>query len=140
MGELTGKARKNLYTKMGINMNSFWFKTLQKTVTFVLVCFAWIFFRANNLSDVGTLLSSLTLGWGDIGASFASMGLNLAGLIIAVLSLIIMTQLDILTERNEQSGPIMGKTSMVYAVWAIAAAWLLLLSVGGASSFIYFQF
>jgi hypothetical protein len=51
-----------------------------------------------------------------------------------------MTQLDILTERNEQSGPIMGKTSMVYAVWAIAAAWLLLLSVGGASSFIYFQF
>ena len=140
MGELTGKARKNLYTKMGINMNSFWFKTLQKTVTFVLVCFAWIFFRANNLSDVGTLLSSLALGWGNIGVSFASMGLNLAGLIVAVLSLIIMTQLDILTERNEQSGPIMGKTSMVYAVWAIAAAWLLLLSVGGASSFIYFQF
>jgi D-alanyl-lipoteichoic acid acyltransferase DltB (MBOAT superfamily) len=140
VGELTGKARKNLYTKMGINMNSFWFKALQKTVTFVLVCFAWIFFRANNLSDVGTLLSSLTLGWGNISASLASINLNLAGFIVAVLSLVIMNQLDILTERNEEKGAIMSKTSMVYAVWEIAAAWLLLLSVGGASAFIYFQF
>ena len=140
VGELTGKKRKELYTKMGININSFWFRTLQKTVTFVLVCFAWVFFRANSLSDVATLLSSLATGWGDIGASISSMGMNLAGALVAVLSLVIMTQLDILTERNEANGAIMSKTNVVYAVWAIAVAWILLLSVGGASTFIYFQF
>ena len=33
-----------------------------------------------------------------------------------------------------------GKTSVVWCVWAVAVAWIMLLSVGGASSFIYFQF
>ena len=112
----------------------------RKLTTFVLVCFAWVFFRANSLADVGVLLSALGTGWGNIGASVASMGLNLAGAIVAVLSIVIMTELDILTEKNEENGEIMHKTSTVYAIWAIAAAWLLLLSVGGASTFIYFQF
>lgn len=140
MGELTAKPRKNLYAKMGINTENFLFKAGQKLVTFTLVCFAWVFFRANNLSDVGTLISSLALGWGDIGVSISSMGLNLAGIVVAALSLIIMTQLDILTEKNEAHGEIMAKNSTVWAVWAIAIAWILLLSVGGASTFIYFQF
>ncbi len=140
MGELTAKPRKNLYAKMGINTNNFLFKAGQKLVTFTLVCFAWVFFRANNLSDVGTLISSLALGWDDMGASISSMGLNLAGIVVAALSLVIMTQLDILTEKNEEHGEIMAKNSTVWAVWAIAIAWILLLSVGGASTFIYFQF
>jgi D-alanyl-lipoteichoic acid acyltransferase DltB (MBOAT superfamily) len=140
MGELTAKPRKNLYAKMGINTENFLFKAGQKLVTFTLVCFAWVFFRANNLSDVGTLISSFALGWGDIGVSISSMGLNLAGIVVAALSLIIMTQLDILTEKNEAHGEIMSKNSTVWAVWAIAIAWILLLSVGGASTFIYFQF
>jgi D-alanyl-lipoteichoic acid acyltransferase DltB (MBOAT superfamily) len=140
VGELTAKPRKALYEKMRINTNTFWFKAGQKAVTFTLVCFAWIFFRANNLSDVGTLLSSLSLGWGEIGTSLSSIGLNLASVIIAALSLIIMTELDILTERSEDAREITAKNSTVFAVWAIAIAWILLLSVGGASTFIYFQF
>ena len=159
VGELTYKPRKAFYEKFGLYMDTkkersgetknirerrsakqFFFDCGRKLTTFVLVCFAWIFFRANNLADVGALLSALGTGWGDIGASISAMGLNLAGAVIAVLSIVIMTELDILTEKNEQTGEIMRKTSTVYAVWAIAAAWLLLLSVGGASTFIYFQF
>ena len=159
VGELTYKPRQNLYAKLGLAIDAkkareeetknppakksakqFFFDMGRKITTFVLVCFAWIFFRANSLADVGVLLSSLGTGWGDIGASLSSMGLNLAGALIAVLSIVIMTELDILTEKNEEKGEIMQKTSTVYAVWAIAAAWLLLLSVGGASTFIYFQF
>ena len=140
VGELTAKPRKNLYAKMHINTEAFWFVALQKLTTFVFVCFAWIFFRANNLSDAWVLLTSLGAGWGDIGASLTSMGLNLAAAIIAVLSLIIMTELDVLTEKNEAEGAIFSKNSIVWAVWAVALAWLMLLSVGGASTFIYFQF
>ena len=116
------------------------FNLCRKLITFVLVCFAWIFFRANSLADVGVLLSALGTGWGSLGESLASKGLNLAYAIVAILSIIIMTQLDILTEKSGTNGEIIKKTSTVYAIWAIAAAWLLLLSVGGASSFIYFQF
>lgn len=159
VGELTYKPRKNLYAKFGLSMDGkkersgetknipegksakqFFFDMGRNLTTFAFVCFAWVFFRANSLSEVSVLLSALGTGWGDIGASLASMGLNLAGAIVAVLSIVIMTELDILTEKNEQNGEIMRKTSTVYAVWAVAAAWLLLLSVGGASTFIYFQF
>ena len=140
VGELTAKPRKALYAKMRINTNALWFRAGQKITTFVLVCFAWVFFRANNLSDVGTLLSSFAVGWGEIGTSLSSVGLNLASVIVAVLSLVIMTELDILTERSEDAREITAKNSTVFAVWAIAVAWLLLLSVGGASTFIYFQF
>lgn len=159
VGELTYKPRKDLYAKLGLYMDTkkersgetkntlerrsakqFFFDMGRKLTTFALVCFAWIFFRANSLADARVLLSALGAGWGDIGASLASMGLNLAGAVIAVLSIVIMTELDILTEKNEEYGEIMRKNSTVYAVWAIAVAWLLLLSVGGASTFIYFQF
>lgn len=159
VGELTYKPRKKLYAKWGLTIDSkkerggeangmaekmsakqFIFNVGRKLTTFVLVCFAWIFFRANNLGDVAVLLSSLGAGWGDIGASLGSMGLNLAAVIIAVLSLVIMTELDMLTEKNEAGEAIFSKNSIVWAVWAIALAWLMLLSVGGASTFIYFQF
>jgi D-alanyl-lipoteichoic acid acyltransferase DltB (MBOAT superfamily) len=140
VGELTYKKREALWAKMHVDTKKTWFRALRRVITFVLVCFAWIFFRANNLSDVGTLLSSLALGWGEIGTSLSSIGLNLASVIIAALSLIIMTELDILTERSEDAREITAKNSTVFAVWAIAIAWILLLSVGGASTFIYFQF
>ncbi len=139
-GELTAKPRRALYAKMRVNTGALWFRAGQKITTFAFVCFAWVFFRANSLSDVGTLFSSLALGWGEVGASLSAIGLNLASGVVAILALVIMSELDILTERSEDAREITAKTSTVYAVWAVAVAWLLLLSVGGASSFIYFQF
>ena len=140
VGELTYKKREALWAKMHVDTKKAWFRALRRFVTFVLVCFAWIFFRANNLSDMGVLLSNLSLGWGDISASLANMGIGITSSIVAVLSVIVMSQLDILTERNEAEGAICTKTSTMWLVWAVALAWIMLLSVGGASSFIYFQF
>lgn len=35
--------------------------------TFSLICFSWIFFRANSISDAFLLLNRLCKGWGDLG-------------------------------------------------------------------------
>jgi len=40
----------------------------------------------------------------------------------------------------ESDGGTAKKTTVLYTVWAVIAAWVLILSVGGASTFIYFQF
>lgn len=140
VGELTKNGRKNLWAKIHIDTNKLWFRAGQRAITFVLVCFSWIFFRANSLSDIGVLLSNLTLGWGGIGDAFTSMGLGVTAALVAILSIVIMSQLDVLTERNEATSAICTKTSTVWLVWAVAIAWIMLLSVGGASTFIYFQF
>jgi hypothetical protein len=89
---------------------------------------------------MGVILSNLAVGWGNIPETLASMGIGITSSIVAILSVIVMSQLDILTERNEADGAICTKSSTVWLVWAVALAWIMLLSVGGASSFIYFQF
>jgi alginate O-acetyltransferase complex protein AlgI len=39
---------------------------LKILTTFFLVCFAWIFFRANNISDALYIISHLGVGWSEI--------------------------------------------------------------------------
>ena len=142
IGELTSESRKALWKKMNINTSRLWFRSGQRAITFLLVCFSWIFFRANSLSDIGVLLSNLASGWGQAANAFSSMGLGISAALVALLSIIIMFQLDALADRNESSAgaAICTKNSTVWLVWAVAVAWIMLLSVGGASTFIYFQF
>jgi D-alanyl-lipoteichoic acid acyltransferase DltB (MBOAT superfamily) len=42
-------------------------KALQMIITFALVSFAWIFFRANNLSDAFYIISHAWIGYGRLG-------------------------------------------------------------------------
>ena len=108
----------------------------------MLVCFSWIFFRANNLSDLGILLGKLFNDFGSFGSVFSTMGIGFTAAIVAVLSVIIMTELDVITGDETSEGAVTAsrKTSIVWTIWAVAAAWTMLLSAGGASTFIYFQF
>ena len=52
VGAMTKKTRLRLYEKMKIRTDSKVFAMGQRLVTFVLVCFAWIFFRANSTGDL----------------------------------------------------------------------------------------
>ena len=48
---------------LGINKNKYsgGVKFLHWTITYILVCFAWIFFRANNLADAFEIISGIIL-------------------------------------------------------------------------------
>lgn len=142
IGELTYKSREAFWAKLKVDTKAVWFSYVRRFFTFVLVCFSWIFFRANDLSDLGILLKKLFTSWGGVAETLSSMGLGVTAIIVTVLSIVIMVELDIITgdEMLEANVCASRKTSVVWCVWAIAAAWLMLLSVGGASSFIYFQF
>ncbi len=52
--QCVGRATKKLWEK--IRLPSF----IRIVITFILISFAWIFFRANNLEDVGIILSKLS--------------------------------------------------------------------------------
>ncbi len=141
-GELTYPVREKLWAKLGVNTKSAPMVIVRRINTFVLVCFAWIFFRANSLSDLRVLLTKLFTPWGSLSDTLSAMGLGVAAIIVTVLSIIVLDEFDILTgyESDELAVCNRGKTSVVWCVWAVAVAWIMLLSVGGASSFIYFQF
>ncbi|MBQ0124990.1 MAG: MBOAT family protein [Clostridiales bacterium] len=142
VGELTYPVREKLWKKLGVDTSGTVFGLVRRAITFALICFSWIFFRANSVSDLKILLSKLFTSFGTPGETFSSMGICATGVIAAVLSVIVMTELDIITsdENTESAIGATRKTSIVWCVWAVAVAWIMLLSVGGASTFIYFQF
>lgn len=68
------------------------YRALKISVTFILVCFAYIFFRANSLGDAGYIISQAGTGWTDILGSIRAvvdgkaleMGLALLGIAIVM--------------------------------------------------------
>ena len=112
-------------------------KIIHWAVTFVLVCFAWILFRANSLSDFLIIVNGLftnmgtpyvqDVGWGVLIASFA-----------AVLMVVVR---EYAMECNLMIASVIRNSLFLQCVYisSLIAA-ISLLGVFGGNQFIYFQF
>lgn len=142
VGDLTYKKREKLYASIGIDTAGRPVRMFRTAVTFILVCFAWIFFRANNTAELLLILEKLFTTFG--ASTFASeLGMTLSGALIMILAIAIMILMDrklTLAQYDSRGGAkLLGGTSL-YLLWAIMLAWLILLASDGSSAFIYFQF
>ena len=144
VGALTKKKRERIYAALKIKKDSLPFVLWQRFWTFVLVCFSWIFFRANSFSDALLLIKKLFVGWnpGSVSATISSMGITVTAVLVTVLSVLILSMLDTIMNDDKigENGTVSRQYTSVWILFAVAIAWCLLLSVGGASAFIYFQF
>ncbi|MBQ3252204.1 MAG: MBOAT family protein [Oscillospiraceae bacterium] len=145
IGKLLKPLRSKMLERMHLAEDAKGVQYLRQAVTFALVCFAWIFFRANSTADAMLLVKKLFTDWSLSGAYFRTtidhMGLTMITALISALSIYIMNRMDINQLRLAHDGD--GAVPVfryAYVVWVIAIAWLLLLAGDGASSFIYFQF
>ena len=144
VGALTKKPRERIYKALKIKTESLAFVLWQRFWTFVLVCFSWIFFRANSFSDALLLIQRLFTEWntGFFTETLSSMGITVTAVLVTLLSVLIMSMLDTVTsdEKIGESGTASRQYTALWILFVVAIAWCLLLSVGGASAFIYFQF
>ncbi len=148
IGYITEKPRQAFWNLLKVPQDSKWLIGLKRLGTFILVLIAWVAFRANSLSDLGVLYGKLFAGWGGLSVfeSLKALGLGLVPAATVLLSIIVTGQLDrqIALKNHSDSGfgAVTSDRALMYVVlaWTIAAAWLILLSGNGASSFIYFQF
>lgn len=142
-GTATKKSRMALYDKMGINRDSKIFAAMQRFCTFFFVCLAWVFFRANSIGDIGTAFGKLfsSSAW-SFSDTVSGMGLTAAGAICVVLAIASLIMLDKLMSipQAENDSCAVKKSTIMCITWVVIAAWVLILSAGGASTFIYFQF
>ena len=143
VGSLTVKGRDKLVAKIGLSPDGGFIKGVRRLLTFLLVSFAWLFFRANSVADAFTLLARLFSGWGNIGDTLSYMGLGaieIATVIVSVLLLILLDRMHAYDAEASQSDFMVKRGAYLVFLWVIILAWALLLSSDMESSFIYFQF
>ncbi len=144
VGNLTSAPRAALRRRLGVREDSPLLHILQRAGTVLLVCFAWLFFRSNSMADALALLSALVSpsAWQMPFSLSESLGLSPVSLLLILVSLLLLWLLDRLAPYGDEreESVLLKNGGFVYIVWAVLLIYMLLLSSGEVSSFIYFQF
>jgi len=120
---------------------------LQLATTFALVCFGWIFFRANSLSDALHIVAHLPRGWGVVfeperlAALVFSLGLTRGELLFAA-AMVVLMELGHAAQSRGSVVAWLGGRPMWFR-WAVYSAlvWtIFLFGVFQHKEFIYFTF
>lgn len=112
---------------------------------FILVCFCWIFFRAENLQDVMYILSHITDGIGNVKSyilqGYIDMQFNRQLVVKLLFPLILLLLYDYISLKKDVL-KMVSKMPWIYR-WGIYYTIVILAIVlgnFGNSQFVYFQF
>jgi D-alanyl-lipoteichoic acid acyltransferase DltB (MBOAT superfamily) len=141
----TRGVREKIHNAMGLDRIPRLHNYFRVTVTFSLVCFAWIFFRANNISDALYIISHLFTGWGNLTLQTLKVtpyfGLLKFHFVVGVASVGILLLVHLMQGDNHFDQWLSGKRmSLRWAVYYSMVVAILLFGNFGTKEFIYFQF
>lgn len=135
----TGNFQERLADKLFPDKNSLFNTAVQVAITLTLVCPAWVFFRANTVSDAFHIFSKMF--WIDPQQSGVDVN-GMFSFLLSILLILIVIAVD-LKEQNERLHDFMDRlplparwTAYTFAVWSIAVSAVF----GVKNEFIYFQF
>ncbi len=146
-GVLLKPVRRSAARAAGLRENSLPGRFLRAAFTFVLVDFAWIFFRARTFGDAAVLIGNL-FRWDPAvlrnGALF-SLGLNAPEFWAALAGIAVVLAVDLAGRGRDLRAAILSRgTVFRWAVYLTAAMAVLIFgaygSIHGAQQFIYSQF
>ena len=140
VGKLTLNTRDKLNNKIGLSSKSV--NILRVVITYLLICFSWISFRSNNITDMLEAYKLLFTSWSFKREYFIQVSsildLNLVNILLLICPIIIYLFLDklIFNIKNRY----ISYTIYVILAWGVISAYIYLSYLGSSSSFIYFQF
>jgi alginate O-acetyltransferase complex protein AlgI len=122
-------------------------KFFRISITFLYVCFAWIFFRAHTISDAFQIIRSLPSGWDTLlhvqklYDFVHSIGLDIYELLIISISIFILftvhtIEVHISTERMFEGKPLAVRWILYYVI----IFYIVIFGKLNQNIFIYFQF
>jgi D-alanyl-lipoteichoic acid acyltransferase DltB (MBOAT superfamily) len=139
----TYKARERIRKCIGLDDNNFFLKLWQMAITFVLICWALIFFRAKSVGDALYLLTRLPYGWGEgvFKKNCMYSGFNKGWWILTIELVAILLIMDLL--QKNAGGKFVFAKDPVWVRWAYYYGLVLAMIFWGQygrNQFIYFQF
>lgn len=149
VGSLCQPLRKKAGRLLQVKEESFGHRCFQALVTFILVDFAWIFFRADTLGDalhvVGGIFT-MQNPWFFMDGSIYGLGLSQKQFSLAVFSMLILAAADWMKHRkiNVMDRLLEQDIWCRWLVYIVGTLFVLVFGVWGnaydAQAFVYFQF
>lgn len=149
IGGMTEKPRQKLCTKLHINRESAAVRFVRGVITFGLVDFAWIFFRAEGMREAVNIIKSMLSvrnTWILFDDSLYRCGLDIKNFGFMMLCIAILAFADICKKKNISINSFILKQDKWFQWIFIAFAIVFILTFGkygpmyDAKKFIYFQF
>ena len=136
IGILTKPAKERAEKSLKINMGSKAVGLYQTAATFILVDFAWIFFRADTFEDAFTVIGNMFI----FGKSVFPVDY-----IFEMCLIVFVVLIDALRKKHDFRGSLLKKNLLCrWAVYVTSVLVILIIGVygsqAGAQQFIYFQF
>lgn len=149
-GDILKPYREKVIDKLNIKTDCFSWKFLQTMMTFVLVTFAWIFFRADTILDalgiIGRIFTRPT-PWLLFNGGVYNLGLDRVEMNILIVSIIILFMVSLVKYLKQQTIDEFLMEQNVWFEWLVMIMFIVILFVYGkygptfdAQQFIYFQF
>ena len=149
IGRMLKPLRQKALQKMGVDENAVGHRVVQSLVTFVLVDFTWLFFRAPDMATAWAVIRQIGAEWNPwvlVDGSLYSLGLGRVDFWITVSAIFVLFLVDLQHERGVHLRELILRQPLPvrWAVYFAALTAILLFGVYGpgydAAAFIYFQF
>lgn len=147
IARFTEKKKRRLYKIIGVSSNSWLYTWPQTFITFCLVCFTWIFFRANSTADAYYITTHLFTGVTSItnpeNVKFIinNLGLNINQIILIIYSIGLMWFIEnIFSCERLRTRILVNYTWLRWAGYYLIILSIIIFGVYNQSPFIYFQF
>ena len=152
IGKYTLPKRDKLWARIGKSPDSRIISVCRTIGTFLLVDFAWIFFRASDLSDAGLIIKKIFTDYSTNAeylsktVSNLSISLPIALYVIFAIALLTVSEKIKYPKITSQPSatsklmPSMRFLTYILMAWCIITVWIALQAADVGSSFIYFQF
>lgn len=149
IGKMCMPIKKKMYQVLHVHLDSFSHRMLQTIITFALVDFAWIFFRANDIHCAFIIIQRMFTEWNPwifFDGSLHTLGLTSLELTIGIAAICVLVFVDYLHMKGIH---IREKISQqdIWFRWMLYLGGIFVLLIFGvygpefdASQFIYFQF
>lgn len=140
---LTKSWRERLALSVGLQRVPRLHQALRVLITYGLVCFAWIFFRANTLDDALYIVRHLFTGFGEALTNLQVLihslpAFNKASLFLVLFPIVMLEGVLLLNTSFHRH--YRERRWVRWASYSAVCAWLLLFGVYTKQNFIYFQF